>query len=205
MFTPLIFWVVKTISHWACSDGYFFCQALKHSGRLIKSIPQAAAPIGSHNEKYTQSLSYITRKMRGCFEVHQSSFLFFSSFFFVFWLPPRRQLEPRWWNRSQKRRNERGLLSRCSCPERIAWLGVALLHPHHPCFPQVFHKQKDVRNDKALDLEDELVIFPLTHYRNYRRVCSAAVSFSLQVKAEASQSWLTQAIWWCVAGRRWQC
>lgn len=62
----------------------FFCQALKHSGRLIKSIPQAAAPIGSHNEKYTQSLSYITRKMRGCFEVHQSSFLFFSSFFSSF-------------------------------------------------------------------------------------------------------------------------
>lgn len=57
----------------------FFCQALKHSGRLIKSVPQAAAPIGSHYEKYTQSLSYITRKMRGCFEVRQSSFLFFFS------------------------------------------------------------------------------------------------------------------------------
>lgn len=31
----------------------FFCQAVKHSGRLIKSVPQAAAPIGSCNEKYT--------------------------------------------------------------------------------------------------------------------------------------------------------
>lgn len=30
---------------------FFFCQALKHSGRLIKSIPRAAAPIGSHTEK----------------------------------------------------------------------------------------------------------------------------------------------------------
>lgn len=53
-----------------------FCQALKHSGRLIKSVPQAAAPIGSHTEKYSLSLSYITRKMRGCFEVHQSCFFF---------------------------------------------------------------------------------------------------------------------------------
>lgn len=55
---------------------FFFCQALKHSGRLIKSVPQAAAPIGSHTEKYSPSLSYITRKMRGCFEVHQSYFFF---------------------------------------------------------------------------------------------------------------------------------
>lgn len=35
--------------------------------------------------------------------------------------------------------------------------GCALLHPHHPCFPQVFRKQKDVQNDKALELESELV------------------------------------------------
>lgn len=34
-----------------------FCQALKHSGRLIKSIPQAAAPSGTHTEKIlTESL-----------------------------------------------------------------------------------------------------------------------------------------------------
>lgn len=25
------------------------CQALKHSGRLIRSVPRAAAPIGSHS------------------------------------------------------------------------------------------------------------------------------------------------------------
>lgn len=59
------------------SEGSFFCQALKHSGRLIKSVPQAAAPIGSHTEKCSPSLSYITRKMRGRFEVHQS-YSFFS-------------------------------------------------------------------------------------------------------------------------------
>lgn len=34
----------------------------------------------------------------------------------------------------------------------------------------------------------------LTHYHNYYRNCSAAVSFSLQVRAEASQSWLARAI-----------
>lgn len=55
---------------------FFFCQALKHSGRLIKFKPQAAAPSGSRTKKYSQSLSYITRKMRGSFEVHQSYFFF---------------------------------------------------------------------------------------------------------------------------------
>lgn len=78
VFTPPVLWVQKIVSYWACSDGFFFFgRALKHSGRLIKSVPQAAASIGSCIEKYTQSHSYITRKMRGCFEVHQSSFFFF--------------------------------------------------------------------------------------------------------------------------------
>lgn len=68
-----------------------FCQALKHSGRLIKSVPQAAAP-SAHTEKCSSSLSYITRKMRGCFEVHQS-------YFFFLWAPSKkpagaRVLEP---------------------------------------------------------------------------------------------------------------
>lgn len=41
----------------------FLCWALKHSGRLIKSVPQAAAPtIGSHSEKYPPS--HITGKRR---------------------------------------------------------------------------------------------------------------------------------------------
>lgn len=34
----------------------------------------------------------------------------------------------------------------------------------------------------------------LTHYHNYYRNCSAAVSFSRQVRAEASQPWLARAI-----------
>lgn len=40
----------RRLWYWACSDGSFFFflnQALKNSGRLIKSEPQAAAPIGS--------------------------------------------------------------------------------------------------------------------------------------------------------------
>lgn len=80
-----------------------FCQALKHSGRLIKSIPQAAAPSGSHTEKYSPCFSYITRKMSGCFEVHQSYFFLFC------WLPPRGQLVPECWNCSKKKRKKRGL------------------------------------------------------------------------------------------------
>lgn len=62
MFTPPISGVQETI--WCRQKlwRFGFCQALKHSGRLIKSVPQAAAPIGSHTDKCSPSLSYITRK-----------------------------------------------------------------------------------------------------------------------------------------------
>lgn len=41
-----------------------FCQALKHSDRLIKSKPKAAAPCGSHTEKYSESLIHNQKNER---------------------------------------------------------------------------------------------------------------------------------------------
>ncbi len=98
--------------------GFFFCRALKHSGRLIKSIPQAAALIGSHTEKCSPTLSYITRKMRGCFEVHQS-YCFF---------PLAPSTEGSWCpnaGTAQRRGEIKEAYSNCAaCTECIAWVGV---------------------------------------------------------------------------------
>lgn len=164
----------------------FFCQALKHSGRLIKSVPQAAAPIGSHTEKYSPSLSYITRKMRGHFEVHQSCFLFFC------WLPPRRQLVPGCWSCSHKRRNKKRLILTVQLPKVCCLSGCALLHPHLCCFPTsscytrlkcfiscLYFKNRSISHPYRTDS----VIFPLIH--QHRCDCSANVSSSLQVRAWA--------------------
>ena len=78
MFTPPISGVQETIWYRKKLWRFAFCQALKHSGRLIKSVPQAAAPIGSHTDKYSPSLSYITRKTERTLWSSQILFLFFS-------------------------------------------------------------------------------------------------------------------------------
>lgn len=64
----------------------FFCQALKHLDRLIKSAPQAAAPSGSHTKKYSEFLTHNWRKGEGALK--------FTNLIF-FWLNAKRHLVPK--------------------------------------------------------------------------------------------------------------
>lgn len=155
---------------------FFFCRALKHSGRLIKSVPQAAALIGSHAEKRSPSLSYITRKMRGCFEVHQS-YCFF---------PLAPSTEGSWCpnaGTAQRRGEIKEAYSNCAaCTECIAWVGVpscthitlVFLLPAAPLgwaisslllFESIPQAEVCSKRQKPpiLDSENESVIFTLTH------------------------------------------
>lgn len=63
--------------------------------------------------------------------------------------------------------------------------------------PSRTHASTHVFPKCSSNSDNELAIFPWTHYHSYHHDCSAAISFSLQVRAKAAQSWLTQAVWCC--------
>lgn len=109
---------------WLFFSFFFFKYlALKHLDTLIKSPPQAAAPIHSHNEKY--GFSYITREMRRCFELQQFIFQFCS-----FLTPTKTAARAQMMDEEKRKR----LIA-----ESVACVGVACTH-----VTPVLHVLKDV-------------------------------------------------------------
>lgn len=127
-------------------------------------------------------------KMRGCVEVHQSySFLFLLA-------PSKKAVRAQMMELIAKEGEWKRLIPLCSCLKCIAWVGAPTSALFSSCRTMF----------EMTTPWTQLVIFPLTHHHNYHCDCSDAVSFSLQVRAEASCSW-PQAICRSIVGRRWQC